>query len=105
MAAPPDPASPEPEEAAFDELPSEPPVLDSDPSPPEPPLDALPEPPPQAATEADAAPTPRAAASRMNVSRDTFSKMSSSSPADTRIYADGAGSVYYGASALEIKLS
>jgi hypothetical protein len=76
-------------------------------SPPEPPpeLPEPPDPPPQAATEAEAAPTPSAAASRINVSREIFSKASSSSPADNRIYANGAAAVYYGASALEIKLS
>jgi hypothetical protein len=45
--------------------------------PPEPPPE-LAEPPPQATSEAQAAPTPSAVPSRINLSRDTFSKTSSS---------------------------
>src|SRR5215212_8468835 len=55
--------------------------------PPEPPLE-LAAPPPQATSEAQAAPTPSAVPSRINLSRDNFSKTSSSlSPGVLLIYA------------------
>src|SRR5215217_2606681 len=76
MAAPPALASP-PDD--FFEPPSEPPPPESPPDfpPPEPPPE-LPVPPPQATSEAQPAPTPSAVPNRMNLSREIFSKTSSS---------------------------
>ena len=56
--------------------PESPPESPPDSPPPEPPPE-LPAPPPQAASEAPAAPTPSAVPSRMNFSREIFSKTSS----------------------------
>ncbi|MDQ3183176.1 MAG: conjugal transfer protein TraF [Actinomycetota bacterium] len=81
---PPPPESPPPESPPPESPPPESPPPDF--PPPEPPPELL-APPPQATSEAQAAPTPSAVPRRMNLSREIFSKTSSSlSPGVVLIY-------------------
>src|SRR5919112_3600813 len=109
MAVPPAPASPpddffeplsEPPESPPPELPPPelpPPELPPPDFPPSEPPPELLAPPPQATSEAQAAPTPSAVPSRMNLSREIFSKTSSSlspGPLDIRSFS-GIGCVQH----------